>query len=119
MMFNVNSWKGPFGGRNLEIKKKRRDTFLSALDDMEDIDSDDEDPVVLMEIENIGLKFNVLKVDKNSFLRMFYLMKNLLIEDRFPNLHKYIMNKINEAMDEENAFDKQRNRNITQMSEDR
>mmetsp|Transcript_13904 Transcript_13904/g.21672 ORF Transcript_13904/g.21672 Transcript_13904/m.21672 type:complete len:132 (+) Transcript_13904:976-1371(+) len=59
----------------------------SALINLKDIDSDDEDPLILFNLKDIGLKSNFMQnVNESTFLKSFFMLQNIRMKKRLPNL---------------------------------
>mmetsp|Transcript_3324 Transcript_3324/g.5044 ORF Transcript_3324/g.5044 Transcript_3324/m.5044 type:complete len:82 (-) Transcript_3324:62-307(-) len=61
---------------------------------MEDIDSDDEDPVIVMNLLDLGLKFNVLEPSiDHELMQVFPCVFQRALKDKLPNLRVSILRK--------------------------
>jgi len=74
--------------------------MVEAFTRMGDIDSDDEDPLIMISLEELGIEFSLLSnLTAKSFMFVFSRIHQFNMRDKLPNLYKIIMGKITKVFD--------------------
>jgi len=80
----------------IEGELERRGQMKTLFGSIEDIDSDDEDPLLVMDFQDIGLKLRVFDhITSETFLRIFHRVNNHKNKKNLPRFHHHIMKKVN------------------------
>mmetsp|Transcript_36249 Transcript_36249/g.55688 ORF Transcript_36249/g.55688 Transcript_36249/m.55688 type:complete len:121 (+) Transcript_36249:373-735(+) len=88
--------------RDIEAGIVRSNMIKQALLELGDIDSDDEDPQLMICFDEFGFEFDMLKnVTPGTYMKVFYRVQTDGISEIFPNLYRHIMKKITEVMEED------------------
>jgi len=74
---------------------------------MEDIDSDDDDPALMLCVPEFGLEFNMMEhLHSSSFMKIFYRIHLVNMHTKQPNLYKVVMDKITDILEDSEAMSK-------------
>ena len=96
--FDVDDFCGEH--KNIQIMYKRQEKMKEAMLKFGDIDSDDEDPLLLMRVVGIDAEFSMLhNLNVNTFMHVFSRVQYSNLRHKKPNLYKVIMKKINDLME--------------------
>mmetsp|Transcript_36245 Transcript_36245/g.55672 ORF Transcript_36245/g.55672 Transcript_36245/m.55672 type:complete len:131 (-) Transcript_36245:276-668(-) len=82
---------------------ERRQAMRQLFEDLEDIDSDDKEPMLILNYLDLGIKFCILKsITRDTFIKVFFDIRDF--SERLPNLYSFLMGQIHDLMEEDNAF---------------